>query len=110
MKFKDKHYLIIDEMSMLGQMTFAWIDKRLRQATGKRDELLGGISVMMLGDFRQLPPVGDKPLFTTISSQQLSFHGHTVYRQFTTVVILKQIQRQVGTSADDQTFRELVED
>ena len=32
MKLKHKHYLLIDEMSMLGQTTFAWIDKRLRQA------------------------------------------------------------------------------
>ena len=82
--------------------------QRLRQATGKHDELLGGISVIMFGDFAQLPPVGDKPLFATVSNQQLSFHGHTVYRQFTTVVILKQIQRQVGTSTDDQAFKELL--
>ena len=34
-KFKDKLYLIIEEMSMLGQITFAWVDKRLRQATAK---------------------------------------------------------------------------
>lgn len=93
---------------MLGQMTFAWIDKRLRQATGKHDELLGGVSVIMFGDFAQLPPVGDKPLFATVSNQQLSFHGYTVYRQFTTVVILKQIQRQIGTSTHDQVFRELL--
>ena len=28
--FRDEHYQLIDEMSMLGQMTFAWIDKRVR--------------------------------------------------------------------------------
>ena len=28
MQFKDKHYLIINKLAMLGQMTFAWIDKQ----------------------------------------------------------------------------------
>ena len=27
-------YIIIDEYSMLGQVTFGWIDKRCKQATG----------------------------------------------------------------------------
>ena len=40
---------------MLGQTTFAWVNKRLRQATGKLDQLLGGISVILFGDFGQLP-------------------------------------------------------
>ena len=108
MKLKDKHYLIIDEMSMLGQATFAWVDKRLRQATAKRDEILGGMSVIMFGDCTQLPPVGDKPLFATVSNQHLSFHGFTIFHQFTTVIILKQIQRQMGRTTDDLAFRELL--
>ncbi len=36
----DKHYLIIDEMSMIGQKTLAWVDKRLRQGTGKLNSIL----------------------------------------------------------------------
>ena len=27
MNFQDKHYIIIDEMSMIGQRMFAWVDK-----------------------------------------------------------------------------------
>ena len=104
-KLKHKHYLLIDEMSMLGQTTFAWVDKRLRQATGKLDEPLGGMSVILFGDFAQL---GDRPLFAPASNQQLPFHGFTVYRHFTTVVILQQIQRQCGTNPEDQAFRELL--
>ena len=57
LRFSGKHYLITDEMSMLGQRTLAWVDKRLRQETGKLHEPLGGISVIILGDFAQLPPV-----------------------------------------------------
>lgn len=107
-KFQDKQYLLIDEMSMLGQAAFAWVDKRLRQATGKQDEPLGGISVIMFGDFAQLPPIGDRPLYVPATNQQSAFHGFTIYRLFTTVIILKQVQRQCGTNPEDQAFRELL--
>ena len=107
-KFQDKHYLVIDEMSMLGQTTFAWVDKRLRQATAKHNEPPGGVSVILFGDFAQLPPVGDKPLFAPASNHQLRFHGFTIYQQFTTVVILQQILRQHGASPEDHAFRQLL--
>ena len=79
MNFQSKHYLIIDEMSMIGQKMFAWVDKRLRQASGKLDIPLGGFSVILIGDFGQLPPVMDKPLFAPTSTNQLSIHGHQIY-------------------------------
>jgi hypothetical protein len=60
---KDKSYLIIDEMSMMGQRMMAMVDKRLRQATAQLDTPLGGMSVIIFGDFAQLPPVGDRPLY-----------------------------------------------
>ena len=66
-RFPAKQYLTTDKMSMLGQRTLAWIDKRLRQATGKLHEPLGGISVKLLGDFAQLLPVGDKPIYASPS-------------------------------------------
>ena len=43
LKFRNKHYLLIDEMSMFSQTTLAWVDKCLRQATGKQDQPLGGL-------------------------------------------------------------------
>lgn len=48
---------------MMGQAMLAWVDKRLRQATAQFDTPLGGISVILFGDFGQLPPVGDRPLY-----------------------------------------------
>ena len=59
-KLKDIRYLIVDEISMLGQNMMAWVDKRLRQATTHLDIPFGGISVILIGDFAQLPPVGDR--------------------------------------------------
>ena len=59
---------------MLGQTTFAWVDKCLRQATGKLDQPLGGISVILFGDFGQLPCVGDVPLYSSPSHKPMATH------------------------------------
>ena len=45
-KLKHIKYLIVDEVSMLGQNMMAWVDKRLRQATTHLDVPFGGISVL----------------------------------------------------------------
>ena len=108
MRFQGKHYIIIDEMSMLGQKTFSWVDKRLRQATGALNEPLGGISLLLFGDFAQLPPVADTPLFSHTCMSGSAFEGFTVYQTFSTVVILKQILRQAGTDAHVQAFKDLL--
>ena len=102
------HYVIIDEMSMLGQKTLAWIDKRLRQLTGRLDEPLGGMSVIMIGDFGQLPPVGDRALYAPSTQSVLSDQGRAVYMLFDTVVCLTQIVRQAGHTTEARCFRELL--
>ncbi|XP_046856300.1 ATP-dependent DNA helicase PIF1-like [Xenia sp. Carnegie-2017] len=48
---------------MLGQVTFGWIDKRCKQATGCYAKVFGGISLILTDDPGQLPPVADKPLY-----------------------------------------------
>ena len=91
---------------MLGQKTFAWVDRRLRQATGALHEPLGGASVLLFGDFAQLPPVGDRPLFVKSSINDVTFHGYSIYRMFSKIVILSQILRQAGADPCIQKFRE----
>ena len=105
---KDKSYLIIDEMSMMGQRMLAWVDRRLRQATAKLDQPLGGVSVILFADFAQLPPVCDSPLYAAPSTNPLSVHGYTIYHTFSTVLVLRQIVRQAGTDSSTCTFRELL--
>ena len=94
-KLRDIKYSIVDEVSMLGQNMMAWVDKRLHQATTHLDIPFGGISVILIGDFAQLPPVGDRPLF---APEGKGSHGHTMYLLFTKVVILNQVIRQNGTN------------
>ncbi|XP_044717313.1 PIF1-like helicase domain-containing protein [Hirsutella rhossiliensis] len=83
-------YLVIDEKSMLGLEQLARIDSRLRQAFPQRKvEFFGGVSVLLVGDFFQLPPVRK---------------GQVAYRLFDRTVFLITVQRQVG---DDQAqFRQ----
>ena len=95
---------------MLGQRTLAWVDKRLRQATGKLNDPLGGISVMLLGDFAQLLPVGDKPIYASPSqsSSLLTQHGHSIYGLFQTVVMLSENIRQAGNNPEAEEFRAIL--
>ena len=60
----DVRLIVIDEKSMVGRGMLEAIDRRLKQARpSAKDQPFGGISIMIAGDFRQLPPVGDSPLF-----------------------------------------------
>jgi len=49
---------------MVGRKLLSRMDARLRDAfPEKQNEMFGGCSILLLGDFAQLPPVGDVPLF-----------------------------------------------
>ena len=61
---EDVELVVIDEKSMIGQYCFYMIDARLRQAKPARaNQPFGGVSMVLMGDFAQLTPVGDPPLF-----------------------------------------------
>ncbi|KAJ3455383.1 hypothetical protein MRS44_013983 [Fusarium solani] len=104
-------YLVIDEKSMLGLEQLGRIDSRLRQAFPQRSlEFFGGVSVLLVGDFFQLPPVRQKPLYSTTSTglSSLERRGQVAYRLFDRTVFLTTIQRQTG---DDQArFRQALQE
>ena len=94
---------------MVGRKTFAQVDRRLRQAFPHRSqEVFGGCSCLLFGDFGQLPPVMDQPLYTTHSRSELSDQGMTAYQSFTSAVVLDQIIRQAGDDPVQRRFRTLL--
>jgi ATP-dependent exoDNAse (exonuclease V), alpha subunit - helicase superfamily I member len=59
---------IIDEISMVGSTLLSRVDTRLRQIMGKH-ETFGGLSVIVVGDLSQLPPVMDFPLYKFVRNE-----------------------------------------
>lgn len=68
----DLELIIIDEISMVGTRTLSYIDQRLRQIK-KSGTIFGGIPIIVVGDFKQLPPVGDCPVFQADPKDPYSF-------------------------------------
>ena len=102
-------YIIIDEMSMVGRKMFGQVDRRLRQVFPERsEELFGGRSCLLTGDWGQLPPVMDLPLYTTVSRTELSDLGSIEYHLFDCAVILDRVMRQAGQDAGQEHFRNLL--
>jgi hypothetical protein len=88
--------LIVDEISMAGSQLLYRINTRLKQLKNKASATFGGVHVFAFGDFRQLPPVGDKPLYVNPllppaktparaakqpsgTDLQMSVHGHELW-------------------------------
>ena len=55
-------HVIIDEISMVGSNFFWDINQKLKQLMGSQ-EYFGGLNVIAMGDFHQLPPIGDQWIF-----------------------------------------------
>lgn len=55
---KDIQYHIWDEVSFIGQKTFVQLDARMKEIYAN-STAFGGRSVIIIGDFSQLPPVKD---------------------------------------------------
>jgi ATP-dependent DNA helicase PIF1 len=107
-KFKNIRYIIIDEMSMVGCTILGQIDSRLRQIFASNcHTVFGGCSIVLMGDFGQLPPILDKCLYSVSkdkSKNPLSDKGRLAYLQFKTAVFLTSVVRQAG----DNIFRDIL--
>ena len=80
------HYILIDEMSFIGPKMLTQIDARLCQAFPLQCTILfGGFSIILLGDFGQLPPVKDIPMYASSSV------GTVLWHTFDTFIMLETI-------------------
>ncbi len=114
-RFQDVDLIFIDEISMISCTDLDRICSTLTKAFGSIDSSFGGKSIILAGDFAQLPPPGrGSSLYSTAVgawSSALSFFaqraalGKAVWHTFTTVVILRKNMRQTGLSSEDEAFR-----
>lgn len=81
--------LAIDEISMLDNLTFEYIDRVLRQVR-ENNEPFGGIQIILVGDFFQLPPVG----LGTIKDKDFCFNSESWNELDLVTILLKKVHRQ----------------
>ncbi|KAL6309552.1 hypothetical protein BKA93DRAFT_698131, partial [Sparassis latifolia] len=95
------------------------ISAQLMHAFSDFVRAFGGQSVILAGDFAQLPPVGPKPclysskvnagLLPEREDDQQAEMGKALWHQFTMVVILHRNMSQTGMCIEDQLFRHTLE-
>ncbi|KAF5336454.1 hypothetical protein D9611_006665 [Ephemerocybe angulata] len=108
------YFIIIDEKSMVGLKLLAKVDSRCRQIRPHEADIpFGGFHMALIGDFAQLPPVGDTPLYappSTVDNEngKLSRDGATLYSHFLGSHQLLFVHRQQGNSPEQTAFRELL--
>ena len=101
---KTIRYILIDEMSFIGLKLLLKIDSRLRQAFSYKSNLcFGGVSIVLVRDLAQLPPVMDRPIYSARAGARL------LWEKFTTVVTLEMLYRQQGDSDQQVQFRKALE-
>lgn len=103
-------YIIIDEKSMVGPSTLARVDQQLQLIfPTHRDQPFGGQSVLFVGDFGQLPPVGEPALFSSRPSlNQEHIWGMALYPSFTESITLDVVMRQNSSDTSAVQFRDLL--
>jgi ATP-dependent DNA helicase PIF1 len=108
-------YIILDEKSMVGRKLLSKVDSRLQDGFPLgQDDTFGGCSVLLFGDFGQLPPVGDIPLFDLQMREGTSDNvleankGRDAYLSLTESITLNRIMRQQGEGELAQRFREIL--
>jgi len=98
-------YIVIDEMSQLSHESIYWIHSRAKQAFNSYEDF-GGMSIILVGDYGQLPPVFGTPLFSEESRNPYEIKGYSLYKHnFKTAVNLRRNYRanplNLSTSKED---------
>ena len=74
------NFLVIEEVSMVSQSQYIWVDGRLRQAIERTNEVFGRISVLMSGKPGQPQPVFGRALHGGQPKDQVSRDRFYAYR------------------------------
>jgi hypothetical protein len=109
--FQHVTMLFVDEISMVGTRAYANLNQRLQ--TIKSNKLpFGGLSLILAGDFYQIPPIGDNPMYKMPIDENLkkgdnlsdNLRGYNHFLSCTHAVFLTKQYRM----AEDQDYLELV--
>ena len=93
MRLQDVKLIIIDELSMIDNVLFSRVNQRLQQL--RHNSLpFGGLGVILMGDFLQLPPIFGKALYK--SALDGSTQGGLLFRKFALHSFVQQMR-----AADD---------
>lgn len=93
--------IVIDEISMVRADMFVTVDEKLRKITGYQDLPFGGLQVIVVGDFFQLPPVltqDDEDVYWELYRSLYAFNTDSWDEMEFEVLELDQVMRQ-----DDET-------
>ncbi|GMF31191.1 unnamed protein product [Phytophthora lilii] len=89
--------IIINEISMLKKCQLVELDKLLREVKRIPDVLFGGVHVVLVGDFLQLPPVGADPIYRDPSDKKhanvTDIVGFQIWRTFGDAIMLDESVR-----------------
>ena len=90
--------MFVDEISFADQNFINSMDEALRTLTQKRDKTFGGLPVVFVGDFFQLPPVGSNDLLYLDDTPGSWFHSINSF-----------VKLHGGHCFKDQVYRQLLE-
>ena len=95
-EFQDLHLVIIDEISMVGLPLLTSVHKRLQEIRGitNNTEVFGGFSILAVGDFYQIEPVKQKPLFALPSDPYLCLNPIHLWKDVFSFYELTEVMRQ----------------
>ena len=92
--------IIIDEVSMVGSNMQLEIHRRLQQIRGvPGDVMFGGVSILAVGDLYQLPPVGQPPVFASVTDGYARLYASgSLWKEQFQMIQLSEVMRQKGDS------------
>ena len=109
-RFKNTEIIFYDEKSMISLWMLYAIDQRLRELKPLRNKMpFGGVSIVIMGDFGQLPPVLAQPLYYTKTTGLTHYQtlGKALFQLFERTLILDENMRQKGHDQLIGSFKRL---
>ena len=97
-------FLVVDEISMVGGLTFAEMDQVIKSVKGgSADVAWAGMHVIATGDYAQLKPIGGSSLFAAETANPAKSiqtrTGRELWLEFTNVIFLEEQMRQRNDAA-----------